>query len=164
MTEKTCFKCAKTKPLAAFYRHAMMGDGHLNKCKDCTKIDVRLHRQDNPERVRAYDRERARLPHRVAKRKATFAAYVANEPQKRSAHIAVGNAVRDGRLKKRPCAFCGKASTVEAHHHDYAKPLDVTWLCKPCHRRFHALERMATYREEQKADTVVNIPVVGKVA
>lgn len=146
--EKACFKCGETKPLDAFYPHSRMGDGHLGKCKDCTKRDVRLHRLSNPEKVRAYDNARNDNPHRVARRKERFDQFVAEHPQKRAAHIAVGNAVRDGRLMKLPCAFCHSSGKVEAHHHDYSKPLDVTWLCKPCHRRFHALERMATYRED----------------
>ena len=37
---KNCFKCNTTKDIDDFYEHPQMGDGHLNKCKDCTKADV----------------------------------------------------------------------------------------------------------------------------
>lgn len=151
MMSKTCFKCGEEKPLDEFYRHPQMGDGHLNKCKDCTKKDVRHHRLDNPEKVRAYDRARSRLPHRVSQRRELYEREWDRHPDRMKARNAVSNAVRDGKLEKRPCAFCEATEGLEAHHHDYTKPLEVTWLCRPCHRRFHALERMATYRADEAA-------------
>ncbi|HAY3553731.1 hypothetical protein [Elizabethkingia meningoseptica] len=36
---KTCFKCNIEKQINEFYKHKKMGDGHLNKCKTCTKND-----------------------------------------------------------------------------------------------------------------------------
>ena len=137
MTTKQCFKCLRKKPLEAFYKHAQMADGHLNKCQECTKTDVALHRQQNLEQIRAYDKLRASQPHRMALRTRTVAEYVANFPARKKANTAVGNALRSGRLHKQPCWVCGLNAV--AHHPDYDQPLDVVWLCQPHHKQAHAL-------------------------
>lgn len=42
------------------------------------------------------------------------------------------------------CARCGQQGPVDGHHHDYSKPLDVEWLCRPCHMTHHRqMEREA---------------------
>jgi len=59
---KKCFKCGLEKELSEFYPHKQMGDGHLNKCKECTKLDeknrVKLLRK-NPEYIES-ERKRGR--------------------------------------------------------------------------------------------------------
>jgi hypothetical protein len=164
--EKTCFKCGNSKPLTEFYGHKAMSAKVLGKCKDCTKQDVRNYRRDNIDKIREYDRQRADLPHRKSKRAELFKREWDTHPDRMKARNAVSNALRDKRLQKHPCAFCGCSGRVEAHHHDYAKPLDVTWLCTPCHRRFHALERMATYQVKHSPEpgVVIQLPIMGKVA
>ena len=153
---KTCFKCNTEKPLTEFYKHSEMADGHLNKCKKCTKIDTRRNRADRSEYYRDYDQHRAMQPDRVAARyqysqtEAGKAAAIrakqvfkARHPQKRKAHIAVGNALASGKLKRQPCIVCGKKA--QGHHEDYNKPLDVTWLCTFHHALRHKILR-GTYK------------------
>ena len=52
-----------------------------------------------------------------------------------AAYRAVRIAKRSG-LLVRPdtCSKCQSVGIIEGHHEDYSKPLEVTWLCKPCHR------------------------------
>ena len=42
---------------------------------------------------------------------------------------------RRGKLAAEPCK-CGSYD-VEKHHPDYSKPLEVIWLCRPCHLALH---------------------------
>jgi len=43
---KICFKCQTSKKLGEFYLHKQMRSGCLNKCKDCTKDDVKKNKTD----------------------------------------------------------------------------------------------------------------------
>jgi len=50
-------------------------------------------------------------------------------PEKAKAHYKV----KDSKLKG--LCFCGKPG--QAHHEDYKKPLEVTWLCPRHHKLLH---------------------------
>lgn len=60
METKRCFKCNIEKPLTDFYKHPQMPDGHVNKCKECNKKDVRENYADKVDEKRAYDSYRQR--------------------------------------------------------------------------------------------------------
>lgn len=126
---KVCFKCGVEKPLSEFYRHPQMADGHLNKCKDCTRKDTTERRVNHPD----LDLE-TRLK-----------ACVSN-PTKKNAYMALDAAIRSGKITRpNVCSGCGCTDDehrIEAHHYDYSKPLDVIWLCTPCHRRMDAQRRI----------------------
>lgn len=136
---KKCFKCGKEKELNKFYKHSEMADGYLGKCIECAKKDVLEHRNKNIERIRAYDRQRGKLPHRIKANAKRNKIRRKQYPLKYAAKIMVGNAVRDGRLKKlKYCERCGtKEKRLMGHHEDYYKPLEVIWLCQPCHVQRH---------------------------
>lgn len=57
-----------------------------------------------------------------------------------AAHAAVSAAIASGELvRQEKCERCPTvADNIVAHHHDYYKPLEVEWLCRPCHGRHHA--------------------------
>lgn len=52
------------------------------------------------------------------------------------AHAKVALAIEEGRLQKGCCEVCGKSETF-GHHDDYAQPLNVRWLCRYHHWRWH---------------------------
>jgi len=133
---KECFKCKSVKPVDEFYKHSSMGDGYLNKCKECCKHDATKHRNENIEQVRAYDRERAKTKSRIAQTIEVTRAWRAQDKRRTVAHSAVARAIRNGVLERQPCESCGNPKSV-AHHDDYDKPLDVRWLCQACHRQHH---------------------------
>lgn len=133
---KECFKCKTVKPLEEFYKHDKMADGHLNKCKECTKNDVSKYRDQNLEKIRAYDRERAKKPERIKAATEITKAWRQEDSRRLLAHSSVAKAIRSGGLLRQPCVRCENPKSV-AHHEDYDKPLEVMWLCQPCHKQRH---------------------------
>lgn len=163
---KVCFKCGAEKPLSDFYKHHAMADGHVNKCKECNKKDVRGNREANLEYIQEYDRRRRSEEYLLSNLKEgetlesvrgavtqAKARWVEKNPNKRTAQMAVNNAVRDGRLTKLThCEHCLKNDVkIQGHHWSYLPEnwLDVLWLCASCHgkehRRLNELERSRIY-------------------
>jgi hypothetical protein len=112
---KRCFKCEETKSITEFYAHPEMADGRLGKCKTCTKKDVSNYWHEHAVVLRQTDGIRRRI--------------------KRAANQKTSNAIRDKRLVRADqCFYCGDTEGIDAHHWNYYRPLDVTWLCARCHR------------------------------
>lgn len=55
---------------------------------------------------------------------------------KDNARSKAGVYLRRGKIKREPCKACG-AEKAQMHHHDYSKPYEVEWLCRPCHLAEH---------------------------
>lgn len=141
-----CKLCEGHFSAGAFYA------SNLSRCKECVKASVRANRADKLDYYRSYDRKRYREePHRkeaaresakseagMASRK-RYAERTKGQPE-RLARVKIGNLVRAGKIKPADgCFFCGNGGKLQAHHHDYSKPLDVFWLCPPCHGKLHTI-------------------------
>jgi hypothetical protein len=151
MQSKKCTKCGIVKPFSEFQGHTGHRDGRRSQCKHCVNKDYReyysrtrekraktaavyreLHREEIRQRDRMIFKQRRNAILRRNKK------YYEDHPEIRKAHSAVRDAKLSGRLvPPEQCTQCGTVGPVQAHHHDYSKPLDVEWLCVPCHRKRH---------------------------
>jgi len=80
---------------------------------------------------RRWQRSHARALARWAKR----------YPQAAQATRALQAALNAKRLKKSDicqAAGCTSQRHIQAHHHDYSRPLEVLWCCAPCHKQGHS--------------------------
>ena len=142
-----CKHCNTDKPASDFYI------SNKTKCKECVKASVTKNRLEKIEHYRAFDKARASMPNRVAARseyqrtdggkeamKRARMSYKTRKPERRAAHVALGNAVRDGRVIPWPvCAIPECNDKPHGHHPDYSAPLDVVWLCPKHHKEAHAM-------------------------
>jgi hypothetical protein len=135
---KICKDCGITKPQSAFYRNPKKVCGHDSSCKKCRCLQAKMRRLTNAC-VQEYDRMRAKTPARRKHGRIITDNWRKQHPDAYRAQNAVNNAIRDKKLIKQPCELCGTTEHVHGHHKDYAKPLEITWLCAKCHHRVHAI-------------------------
>lgn len=62
-----------------------------------------------------------------------------DQRKKANARSYANEYVNRGTLVKLRCQRCN-AEKAEMHHDDYNKPLEVVWLCRPCHLELHRTE------------------------
>lgn len=131
---KRCGKCLIEKDESNFYRHNR--DGFQSICKECKRELGRIA-NGQPKR-KTYNKERYKEWYKK-NGKEYFLKYFSDPVarMKREARWQAKEAIRSGLIKKMPCVNCGSTKILEAHHKDYYKPLEVIWLCQPCHRAVH---------------------------
>lgn len=132
-------------------RRKVTNDAYRERNRDAINARKReRHAKKSAEEKKAYNqdyyrRNREKLIQKAKeyrkknpKKLETTQKFRKNNPEKARAYSAVGNALRSGKLQKPDlCEKCMKKKKVEAHHEDYSRPLDVTWLCKKCHLGLH---------------------------
>lgn len=118
---RTCTMCGQTKPLDQFYREPRASDGRQARCITCfTAVMKSVRPKYAAQKLQAQKRWRA------------------DHPERQAAHKAVARALASGKLRRPDaCTKCGRTCRPQAHHEDYARRLDVIWLCSQCHVRHH---------------------------
>lgn len=114
-----------------------------------SKEQAKKYRSDHPERTRlATKKWREKNKQKFVsivgawrkKNKKRFSSWWKEYNQRpdvlvrRKAVAKIGWAIKSGKIiRKEICEKCNKKSRTQAHHHDYSKPYDVVFLCRPCH-------------------------------
>lgn len=132
---KKCRECGESKELKEYYKHKQMGDGHLNKCKDCVKKRVHAYWDDG--RGKVVDKKRQKTPARKKWQREYSAKMRKKNRKKIACRGKFWRAYKRGSIKKQPCQWCGSEEKVEAHHYDYDRPYDIAWLCPLHHKSWH---------------------------
>lgn len=176
--KRICTTCKIEKPFDEFGNYKKGKWGKREKCKDCRRIENREYAKDNPEKrnakhkrwadrhrdhVREYNRnyyEKNPEPYKasaIAYRKKVenqnIKSYRQRYPEKKKAHTYVELALFFGHMSKpNNCSRCQISCNPQGHHEDYAKPLDVIWLCTKCHGFVHRKEN-ANHRKRLSEKT-----------
>lgn len=67
-----------------------------------------------------------------------FPEYRTKNKEKIVARAALMSQIKSGGLvRPENCSICGIKCKPDGHHHNYSRPLDVTWLCRSCHQQIH---------------------------
>jgi hypothetical protein len=97
---------------------------NLGRYRHSQRDAQKRYRERNPEKIKERQRGRVANPDPEAR-------------AKRLARAALNNAIVSGKIERpKCCSRCGGAQP-HGHHHDYAKPLEVEWLCAACHGEEH---------------------------
>ena len=71
-----------------------------------------------------------------------------DHPNRKNCSNIVIKAIASGLIiKPAMCTICGAEERVVGHHHDYSRPLDVVWMCHPCHAQVHPRKRTVGTRK-----------------
>lgn len=133
-----CGVCKEFKPYEDFYKNKRTILGITPECKIChCKISIKTR---DKEKARESNRKymgRARK-NNLEKFRKRERSRIREKDEKYFARLELHNAVKRGDIvKPKCCENCGKEERLTAHHDDYSKPLEVSWLCYRCHGKRH---------------------------
>jgi len=154
-THIMCTGCGELKELSQFFISSASASGRRPQCKRCDTARVEKYRKEHREthletvnnrRARNRDREKVKSSAywkaNAEQRREIQRAYEKENPEKIRAHQKVRQALKKGLLvRPETCSNCGALERIQSHHENYEFPLEVTWLCQPCHKRLHRSQR-----------------------
>ena len=101
------------------------------QCKPCKRAGIKRYQDEHPEMVRNHANKKAM---RHFEEGSTIRQ---RHPPVRRAQNTVSRALQAGLLvRPTTCSKCDIPCKPDAAHLDYTKPLEVVWLCRPCHSVF----------------------------
>lgn len=143
METKTCSECGRKLPLNEFNKNRNNKDGLQDRCRDCFSAYNKKRYEANREKIKT--RVRKYRDENIENVFVTRMKMCEKNPNHKNANEAVSLALKTGKLVKPDhCMACGCKDTehrIEAHHSDYSRPLDVIWVCTPCHRHLDQRRR-----------------------
>lgn len=151
---KKCSNCGIVKEKTEFWKRVSRACGVSSECKICwstrrkqkysenieeKRLERKVYYYKNREKLckAVVDGQKGNKRYRKYQNKYLIQKIKDNDP-KFVARKMVQLALKSGMITRATeCSKCSSALLIEGHHEDYMKPLDVTWLCRKCHRQLH---------------------------
>lgn len=163
---KTCKKCNQTKPFEEFKKDNRNREGAGSPCLECYRkylespeqklksaLRVKTWHEKNPgirrgdpkclESYRKYhekNREKIKEYNKkyIQENREKIRDLAKRHPEKVKAREMLHTQVKLGKIIPYEfCQICNEKTKLQGHHTDYSKPLEVIWLCIPCHKKQH---------------------------
>lgn len=137
---KTCKECRNERerskyPLKAkelSEKRKVVRAKNLDECNEKARIRYWAKRDDLLQKAKKRPSYRNRSSD-------SFKKWRTKNKHKCAAQQAVTRAIKNGKLiRPEKCCICARIEKLNAHHSDYSKPIDVIWVCVPCHRKLHS--------------------------
>jgi hypothetical protein len=110
------------------------------QCTKCKKVKVlsEFNKENRQNRLSDY-RSECKLCQYTIQTKRYW-----REHHKPIAKSMAREAYKKGKLQKPLfCEYCGQVKSLDRHHPNYKKPLQIVWLCRKCHATEHAKTKSA---------------------
>lgn len=144
-TYTRCSRCKRYLLAVEFSKCRSRPNGLHAYCLECNR---KMQAAERARRGEEY-REMRRRYRASEKGRRAYARYVPAHPWQKWAQTQVWLEIAAGRMvKPDTCSECGRGGLIDGHHDDYAKPLEVRWLCRWCHREWHRLHGEAANANE----------------